>query len=221
VVLEGEGWFTPARVAEFLELPPSTLRTYASEFGQLLSPNARSSDAAEGRAFRHRRYSFEDLAILGRAKSLVEAGLSYRAALAQLSQAPEPPKLAIARPRAKHRVLDPNRGSASTSKAPDELANPIEPLASPPRPAITSAVADQEINSRPQAAIGDLAAQVARVAAVAEELSQRLARLEDQVDALRVEVRRLDRDDPPLPPPRQPHWLTRLLGIRRSGHVFK
>src|SRR5262245_56797758 len=76
---------TPAEVAEMLGIPPSTLRTYATEFGSLLSAGAQGDLPGVGRAFRHRRYSHNDLAVLTRAKTLLDAGLSYLVALAQLA----------------------------------------------------------------------------------------------------------------------------------------
>lgn len=76
--------YPPREVARLLGIPPSTLRTYATEFASLLSADARASRAeGEGRA-RHRRYTEADLDILGQIKSLLEAGLSYEVARRQL-----------------------------------------------------------------------------------------------------------------------------------------
>ncbi len=83
----GTGLYGPAEAARRLGVPPSTLRVYAKVFEGVLSANARGAPESPGRAFRHRRYSLEDVETLGRIKALLAAGLTYDGVRAQLAGA--------------------------------------------------------------------------------------------------------------------------------------
>lgn len=83
--------YSPGEVAELLDIPSSTLRVYAATFEGVLSASARRGAGPPTRPFRHRRYSLDDIAMLGRVKALLESGLTYRAILAQLTGSARPP----------------------------------------------------------------------------------------------------------------------------------
>ena len=74
----------PFEAAARLGMAANTLRVYSTRFAPLLSSGAATPSA--GRAGRpgHRLYSAGDLAILGRARELVDDGLTYEQALNRL-----------------------------------------------------------------------------------------------------------------------------------------
>lgn len=79
-----ERYHPPREAARLLGIPPSTLRTYATEFATLLSTEAGPIITEGSGRSRHRRYTDEDLVTLRRIKDLLEAGLSYEVARRQL-----------------------------------------------------------------------------------------------------------------------------------------
>ncbi len=77
----------PARAAEKLGMPPSTLRVYSTRFAELLSESAgKPPPYPDGKAG-HRVYTSRDLAVLGKAKELLEQGLTYEQALEEMRAA--------------------------------------------------------------------------------------------------------------------------------------
>lgn len=74
----------PAEAAEEIGVPPSTLRLYSVRFAPLLSPEAARPVERGGGKPGFRLYSQQDLAVLRDGKSLLERGLTYDEALAEL-----------------------------------------------------------------------------------------------------------------------------------------
>jgi DNA-binding transcriptional MerR regulator len=60
--------YTPNQVSEMLSIPPSTLRRYCNQFNSHLSKHATQQ--------RIRRYSEDDIAVLSRARELLQEGKS-------------------------------------------------------------------------------------------------------------------------------------------------
>jgi DNA-binding transcriptional MerR regulator len=58
----------PGEVSELLQIPPSSLRRYVSEFGEYLSPNAQQS--------KRRDYTDQDIATIARIRELTAQGLT-------------------------------------------------------------------------------------------------------------------------------------------------
>lgn len=84
-VTEHEEKLRPAEVATRIGLAPSTLRLYSVRFAALLSPGAANPPpSADGRPG-HRTYTRADVAVLQRAKALLDDGLTYDEALAALA----------------------------------------------------------------------------------------------------------------------------------------
>jgi len=83
----GEELLKPAAAAERLGLRPSTLRVYSARFAELLSESAGNPKPfPEGKAG-HRLYTSRDLTVLGKAKELLEQGLTYDQALEEMRAA--------------------------------------------------------------------------------------------------------------------------------------
>lgn len=74
-------FLTPQDVTKALDISPATLRRWADEFSDYLSPKA-----ASGHGRSHRRYSDEDLDTLRVVKELMNSGLTYDQARQQLAQ---------------------------------------------------------------------------------------------------------------------------------------
>jgi DNA-binding transcriptional MerR regulator len=72
---------TPHDVTKALDISSATLRRWADEFSDYLSPKA-----ASGQKRSHRRYSDEDLDTLRVVKELMNSGLTYEQARQQLAQ---------------------------------------------------------------------------------------------------------------------------------------
>jgi DNA-binding transcriptional MerR regulator len=76
----------PAEAANRLQMPPSTLRVYSTRFSELLSPAASNPPASpDGRAG-HRLYTENDIAVLAKAKNLLNRGITYDQALNELRE---------------------------------------------------------------------------------------------------------------------------------------
>lgn len=60
--------YTPAQASDMLKIPPSTLRRYVAEFAEHLSQSATQQ--------RSRRFTEQDIALLGRARELLNSGNS-------------------------------------------------------------------------------------------------------------------------------------------------
>jgi hypothetical protein len=207
---------TPAEVAELLGIPPSTLRTYAAAFGRLLSRDAQGDSSVEGRAFRHRRYSQDDLVVLTRAKSLLDAGMSYRLALAHLlgggamaNVASEPQ-----RSRTRPSTLVPRRGAdrvGSGSRRTDHP--PVASLGSTPTPpeVRVERVVETIVDTSAVEAVDRLGPILARLLEGVEAQSARISQLEGQVDALRTEICHLQSTEGERLAAPKP-WYRRLFG---------
>ena len=79
---------TPKEVAAQLAIAPSTLRTWSKHFASQLSTTANPPKEASGRVGR-RLYNPQDVAILARAKTLLDSGLPFSRVLAILQTEPE------------------------------------------------------------------------------------------------------------------------------------
>lgn len=71
---------TPQAVTGELDISPATLRRWADEFADFLSPEANSE---AGRS--HRRYTDQDVAVLGTVKELMNDGMTYEQVRRQLA----------------------------------------------------------------------------------------------------------------------------------------
>jgi DNA-binding transcriptional MerR regulator len=78
---EESPFLTPQDVTKALDISPATLRRWADEFSDYLSPKA-----ASGQGRSHRRYSDEDLDTLRVVKELMNSGLTYDQARQRLAQ---------------------------------------------------------------------------------------------------------------------------------------
>lgn len=72
-------YYRPKAAAQIIGIGESTLRAWSHEFADLLSPGARPGTAA-------RRYSDQDLALLKHARVLLDRGLTFDQAGAQLQR---------------------------------------------------------------------------------------------------------------------------------------
>ena len=63
---------TPKQAAELLGISVPTLRRWSKQFAGFLSPGARPGKG------KHRNYAEGDMAVMARAKGLLEAGLTYQ-----------------------------------------------------------------------------------------------------------------------------------------------
>jgi hypothetical protein len=189
----GDDLLTPAKAAELPRIPQSTLRTYATEYGALLSREAPGEPAVVGRAFRHRRYSRDDLDILTRAKGLVEEGLSYRLAFSQLAG---DGAVVNAAPVARDdRPTTTSQSSRRHTERVDRVASPWEPehsrVPTPPSPEIrVERVVERIVDSSAAEAVGRLGPLLAQLLEGVEAQSARVTQLERQIDALRMELSR-------------------------------
>lgn len=208
---------TPAEVAELLGIPPSTLRTYAAAFGDLLSRGAQGDPAVAGRAFRHRRYTRADLRVLSRAKTLVDGGLSYQVARAQLSD--DGPAVVERHPP----VTRAPRGSASTgprmARAAAWQPPPPNPAPSPPPGAAPFPIPETRVRVVADPAAGEaiqhLAGVVRRLVDAIEETNARIGRVEERLEALQMYAQRSD-SAATTPAPR-PSWFHRLIRRDRAA----
>ena len=138
---DGRETLTPREVEGLLEIPPSTLRGYASRFAGFLSPGAEGGARPGSRGFGHRRYTAADVAILTQIKALLDRGLSYDLVGAELGELPRPRRIARRRDRSEpgRRALTGARGmtkdvSASTRISivkEEQSATTAEPLTLP------------------------------------------------------------------------------------------
>jgi DNA-binding transcriptional MerR regulator len=237
---EGE-LYLPREAAARLGLPPSTLRTYAAAFGDLLSPGARAGTGRSGRGFAHRRYTRRDLDLLERARTLLDAGLSYQVARAQLAGATFAPALPASR---RSRLAgrrgpdrDERRGQPATTTGP----RPATGRRAAPDPGLERSlerlgevgVAVDELRARVErvveevraqraqiARLGDLAALAREQLEVAVALRQDLAELSARLEESRATIGPSpsrpspDSGHAPASAPQRPGWLRRLLRRR-------
>jgi len=77
---------SPGEVASRLGRAPGTLRLWSNEFADLLSAGAGPARPGEGRT--HRRYSAEDVELLGRIRDLLDQGSTYAEIRRQLGERP-------------------------------------------------------------------------------------------------------------------------------------
>ncbi|MFQ6014194.1 MAG: MerR family transcriptional regulator [Anaerolineae bacterium] len=68
---------TATEVATELNISPSTLRRWSTEFGPYLSKNVNQSSSSSSTKG-HRRYNDDDMAVLGKVKEMLADGLTYR-----------------------------------------------------------------------------------------------------------------------------------------------
>lgn len=203
--------YLPHEVAELLGIPPSTLRLYAAQFDPLLSPSARRDPLEPGPPYRHRRYTLEDVALLERARRLVEAGLSYQQARRQL--AGEAPDLVVTptRRRLVYRRSSPIKAASSDhspSLTPRTAPMPLDPAS--PDLAARTASALETVLERLTTVESLLRAQCQ----LAESLDRRLEAIEGRV----AQMERALADDGPAPEPeRRRGWLGKVLRGDRSA----
>jgi DNA-binding transcriptional MerR regulator len=76
--------YRPVEAAARLGIAGNTLRVYAARFAPVLSASAARQAGEAG----HRQYTVDDLALLMRARQLLEAGATYEQALARLAGPP-------------------------------------------------------------------------------------------------------------------------------------
>jgi len=79
----------PSEISNRLGVSPSTLRRWSAQFAEFLSDQAGDTDRPDSSGYTHRRYSDDDMAVLGMIKDLLANGQSYdqiRERLALLSQ---------------------------------------------------------------------------------------------------------------------------------------
>ena len=153
-------YIKPVEVARQMGIADSTLRRYCSDFAKHLSPDAAPDDAGTRRRFRP-----SDVAVLKRAKELLDAGNTIEGvntllglddfSTEEAEEAEEPPK------------------SATTA------TDATQALVSLLGGQVIAAQADQAQRlTRQDVELGDLAEQLA-------DLRERLARIEAQADQLR------------------------------------
>lgn len=201
--------YRPREVAELLGVPPSTLRTYAATFGQLLSEEARP-DGGHGKGFRHRRYGEADLRVLREAKNLLDAGMSYQAALSRLGGSDFP------RPSPRRRSVRPHLRTVSIDSPPAAPARPVPPPLDLPRsevPLSVTVAGVDDLRDEIRSLRRDLAAskaasdhlptpvdlaEIHRLGIQLEEVQERLGRLEALLAAL-------------VTTPARPGWLARIV----------
>lgn len=82
-----EDLLKPAEAAQRLGMPPSTLRVYSTRFADLLSESASNPPAFPNGKPGHRLYTQRDLVVLGKAKELVDQGLTYEQSLEEMKAA--------------------------------------------------------------------------------------------------------------------------------------
>lgn len=197
--------YLPREVAEVLGVPPSTLRTYAANFGSLLSDRARPDDA-DAKGHRHRRYDDADLQVLREAKELLDAGMSYRSVLARLGGdgiarlSPRRRRPARAHPPAAPIApapVMPHQAPLTSAEPPPRLTvEGIDEL----RAAIQSLRVELDAPKPPPPASPAIdPALIVGIVAQLNQIQSRLERIESQLAALAT------------PSPR-PSWLARLLG---------
>lgn len=79
--------YRPKTVCQRLAVPATTLRVWSNEFAAFLSPSAQSATTERGGPAQ-RRYTDGDMAVLARAKTLLEQDLTYEEVREALGQAP-------------------------------------------------------------------------------------------------------------------------------------
>ncbi len=77
---------SPSEVATELNISPSTLRRWSTEFGDFLSESAGRPELSPQGEPLHRRYTEEDVRLLGTISQLLNRGLTYREIAAQLQR---------------------------------------------------------------------------------------------------------------------------------------
>ena len=82
---------SPGDVARELKISPSTLRRWSTEFADFLSETAGRLEISSQGESAHRRYTDDDVRLLGSINELLNRGLTYREIAAQLERARQDP----------------------------------------------------------------------------------------------------------------------------------
>ena len=77
---------SPSEVAIELNISPSTLRRWSTEFGDFLSDSAGRPELSPQGEPLHRRYTEDDIRLLGTISELLDRGLTYREIAGQLQR---------------------------------------------------------------------------------------------------------------------------------------
>lgn len=197
---ERGGGHRPAEAATVLGVPPSTLRLYSVRFAPLLSDAAARPVERGGGRPGFRLYSERDLAVLREGKVLLERGLTYEEALAELRRR--------WRPRAVGRIGGRVAPLPEASAVGEEGGEgPVAEGPAAPRaatPTVPSA-ADVEREKAWSALVANLLGTLASAQAVAEEWRRIVEERNAEMAVLRERLRQAEERA------RRP-WWRRLLG---------
>jgi len=176
----------PAEAAITLGVPASTLRLYSVRFASLLSEGAAHPIERAGGRPGFRIYMEQDLALLREGKKLLEQGLTYDEALAELRRRYRP---RLVRPQER-----PTRGSEQIAR--EEEAAPAPPSGTPAPQVAPEQVAPREAAPRePEresawlGLTGQLLASLTSAQAVAEEWRRIVEERNAEIAVLRERLR--------------------------------
>ena len=210
----------PSEVSRRLDVSPSTLRRWSAQFAEFLSEQASDTERSDGSGYAHRRYSDEDMAVLGVIKDLLSNGQSYdqiRERLALLSDqellpVPVTEESSTGAPLqvvsflsdAMHSVADGQQLLLNSQQANRNML----------QVALQDNFNLKEENARMRERMMRLEQELSenrrREEARREMLERRMERLEDI--AFRLETPSAEEDEEPVQEPRRRGWLARLFG---------
>ncbi|MHB1005868.1 MAG: MerR family transcriptional regulator [Chloroflexota bacterium] len=188
--MQAEG-FRPAEAAASLGVPASTLRLYSVRFGAVLSEAAARPVERAGGKPGFRLYTEQDLAVLREGKALLERGLTYDDALAELRR--------HWRPRVVRRL-------ESVPRSQPEVDTPGEPSAPTAAPAVVPMPA---VDTSREAAWSGLVAHLMASLTASQALADEWRRL---VEDRNVEIASLRERVEELETRRRVSWWRRLFG---------
>lgn len=211
----------PNEVAAQLEISPSTLRRWSSEFADALSDEAGRPEPSEGSQVAHRRYTDEDLETLLTIKGLLDEGLTYVQVSKRLETLRLRESLADVEPgdgESEVTALGPSRPDVSTfSPAAAVLADTMHTVADGQQLLLGSQQANRELLTvvlQDNFALKEENAKLRdRMLNLERELSE--MRRQDGVHRKALEARLQKIETPPRPP--KPQQAPRRRPAQRSG----